>query len=441
MVRRRAIFEGLKENLEKVFGKLRSKGRLTKEDIHSALREVRIALLESDVNYKVVKEVVSRVEESATSEKIIESLTPSEQVITILYKELVNVLGNASPLNLDPNRQNFIMLVGLQGNGKTTTSAKIAKFLKTRGYKPLLIPFDFKRPAAKEQLISLGQMNDLPVFKDMQEEPALAIKNAISYMEERAFNVGIVDTAGRKEIDADLMGELKIVHASLNPQETLLVMDSTIGQGALTVSQGFLDVVDLTGGIFTKFDSSAKGGSVLSFRYITGKPVKFIGVGEKIEDLEIFEPERLISRIIGRGDIQTLMEKAQKAISEEESVKLLKKVSEGSFDLNDFKEELQSIAKMGGISGIASYLPLAPQMKLPANFSDDKLTRRMIVIIDSMTKEERKNPDIINGTRRERIAKGAGVEKYDVNLLLKNYFNFKKLMKNVKSIDSIMKFR
>ncbi|MCX6088096.1 MAG: signal recognition particle protein [Caldiserica bacterium] len=435
------MFEGLKENLEKVFKRLRSKGRLSEEDIHTALREVRIALFESDVNYKVAKEVVSRVGESAKSEKVIESLTPSEQVITILYRELVGIVGESAPLNIDPNRQNFIMLVGLQGNGKTTTAAKIAKFLKGKGYKPLLIPLDFKRPGAHEQLVDLGERNGLPVFKDTSGEPVSVIKDAVSYMEEQGFNIGIVDTAGRKEIDTDLMDELKIVHEVLKPQETLLVMDSTIGQGALRVCQGFLDFVDLTGSIFTKFDSSAKGGSVLSFRYVTGKPVKFIGVGEKIDDLETFEPERLISRILGRGDIQTLVEKAQKAISEEESVKLLKKVSEGSFDLNDFREELQSLAKMGGISSIASYLPFASQMKLPANFSDDKMTRKMVAIINSMTKEERENPDIINGSRRERIAKGAGVEKYDVNLLLKNYFNFKKLIKNVKSIDSIIKFR
>jgi len=350
-------------------------------------------------------------------------------------------VGESASLNIDPNRQNFIMLVGLQGNGKTTTAAKIAKFLKGKGYKPLLIPLDFKRPGAHEQLVFLGERNGLPVFKDSSGEPVSAIKDVVSYMEEQGFNIGIVDTAGRKEIDTDLMDELKIVHEVLKPQETLLVMDSTIGQGALRVCQGFLDFVDLTGGIFTKFDSSAKGGSVLSFRYVTGKPVKFVGVGEKIDDLETFEPERLISRILGRGDIQTLVEKAQKAISEEESVKLLKKVSEGSFDLNDFREELQSLAKMGGISSIASYLPFASQMKLPANFSDDKMTRKMVAIINSMTKEERENPDIINGSRRERIAKGAGVEKYDVNLLLKNYFNFKKLIKNVKSIDSIIKFR
>lgn len=372
---------------------------------------------------------------------MIESLTPSEQVITILYRELVGIVGESAPLNIDPNRQNFIMLVGLQGNGKTTTAAKIAKFLKGKGYKPLLIPLDFKRPAAYEQLVDLGERNGLPVFKDSSGEPVSVIKDALSYMGEQGFNIGIVDTAGRKEIDTDLMDELKIVHEVLKPQETLLVMDSTIGQGALRVCQGFLDFVDLTGGIFTKFDSSAKGGSVLSFRYVTGKPVKFIGVGEKIDDLETFEPERLISRILGRGDIQTLVEKAQKAISEEESVKLLKKVSEGSFDLNDFREELQSLAKMGGISSITSYLPFASQMKLPANFSDDKMTRKMVAIINSMTKEECENPDIINGSRRKRIAKGAGVEKYDVNLLLKNYFNFKKLIKNVKSIDQIIKFR
>jgi len=374
-------------------------------------------------------------------DKVIESLTPSEQVITILYRELVDIIGKPAPLAVDPDRRNFIMLVGLMGNGKTTTAAKIAKFLKGKGFLPLLIPFDFKRPAAFEQLTDLGDRNNLPVFKETSGEPDSVIKRALSYMEEHSFNVGIVDTAGRKEIDNDLMDELKLVQERLKPQETLLVMDSTIGQGALNVSQGFLDFVDLTGGIFTKFDSSAKGGSVLSFRYVTGKPVKFVGVGEKIDDLEIFEPERLISRILGRGDIETLIEKAEKSISEEESVKILKKVTEGSFDLDDFRKELESLSKMGGLSSVASYLPFAPQMKLPANFSDEKMMKKMVAVIDSMTREERENPDIIDGSRRERIAKGAGVEKHDVNLLMKNYFNFKKLMKNVKSIDQILKFR
>ena len=410
-------------------------------DIHSALREVRIALLESDVNYKVVKEVISRVEEKAKRDRVIESLTPSEQIITILYRELVDIIGNPASITVDPNRQNFIMLVGLQGNGKTTTAAKIAKFLKGKGYKPLLIPLDFKRLGAFEQLVALGETNGLPVFKDTSGEPVSVLKRAISYMEDYSFNAGIVDTAGRKEIDRDLMDELKMVQERLKPQETLLVMDSTIGQGALGVSEGFLSFVDLTGAIFTKFDSSAKGGSVLSFRYVTGKPVKFVGVGEKIDDLETFESERLISRILGRGDIKTLIEKAQRTISEEESAELLKKVTEGGFDLDDFRKELESLSKMGGLSSVASYLPFAPQMKLPANFSDEKMTKKMIAIIDSMTGEERENPDIVDGSRRERIAKGAGVEKYDVNLLLKNYFNFKKLMKNVKSIDQILKFR
>jgi signal recognition particle subunit SRP54 len=435
------IFESLKENLEKVFKKLRSKGRLSEEDIHAALREVRVALLESDVNYKVVKEIISRVEEKAKTERVIESLTPSEQVITIIYGELVSIIGNPAHLNLEPNRVNFIVLVGLQGNGKTTTAAKMAKFLRNKGYNPLLIPFDFKRPAAREQLFDLGDRNNLPVFRDTSGTPDSVISRVISYMEEENFNVGIVDTAGRKEIDSDVMEELKFVQEKLKPQEVLLVMDSTIGQGALDVSSGFLNFVDLTGGIFTKFDSSAKGGSVISFRYVTGKSVKFVGVGEKVDDLETFEPDRLISRILGRGDIQTLVEKAKKSISEEEGAELFKKATEGKFDLNDFKTELQGLMKMGGLSSVASYLPFAPQMRLPANFSDEKMMKKMIAIIDSMTKEERANPDLLNGSRRERIARGAGVAKYDVNLLVKNFTNFKKIMKNIKSIDQIIKFR
>ena len=437
------IFNSLRNNLQKAFKFFRSKGRLSEQDIKEGLREIRVALLEADVNYKIVKEVVKRVEEQARSQKVIESLTPAEQIITILYNELVAILGDAVPLNIVPNETNLIMLVGLQGNGKTTTAAKLAYSLKNQGKRALLVPFDFKRPAAKEQLIALAEKNDLEVFRDTLTEPVPTLKKALSYMDRNGIQIAIIDTAGRKEIDEEMMHELKDVYTKFNFSDVLFVSDSTIGQGALKVAKGFSEIVDLTGGIFTKFDSSAKGGAILSFRYITGKPIKFVGTGEKITDLEVFYPDRVISRIVGRGDIASLAEKASKAISEEESLSLLKKVQDDTFDLNDFKRELEGIKKMGGFASIISSLPAIPGLNLSA-LNDEEMLKKTEAIINGMTKEERIHPEIIDGSRKKRIARGSGVTKHDINVLLKNFKTFKKMMrgmKNIKSIDQILKLR
>ncbi len=407
------------------------------------MREIRVALLEADVNYKIVKEIVKNVEEEAKKEKVIESLTPAEQIITILYRQLVSILGESAPLNIKSGNINLVMLVGLQGNGKTTTAAKLAYYLKQKGQRALLIPFDFKRPAAREQLISLAEQNSLDVYRDTLNSPIPTLKKAVSFMEKNGFSVGIIDSAGRKEIDSEMMNELKLVNDNFSLSETLFVSDSTIGQGALKVAKGFNEVVPLTGGIFTKFDSSAKGGSILSFRYVTGKPIKFIGTGEKIEDLEVFRPDRVISRIVGRGDVATLAEKAAKAISEEESMQLLDKIKNDTFDLNDFKRELEGIKKMGGFGSILSSLPVMPGINLSA-LNDETMLKKTEAIINGMTKEERENPDIIDGSRKRRIARGSGVSKHDVNVLLKNFKTFRKMMrnmKNIKSIDQIMKLR
>ncbi len=407
------------------------------------MREIRVALLEADVNYKIVKEIVKNVEEEAKKEKVIESLTPAEQIITILYRQLVSILGESAPLNIKSGNINLVMLVGLQGNGKTTTAAKLAYYLKQKGQRALLIPFDFKRPAAREQLISLAEQNSLDVYRDTLNSPIPTLKKAVSFMEKNGFSVGIIDSAGRKEIDSEMMNELKLVNDNFSLSETLFVSDSTIGQGALKVAKGFNEVIPLTGGIFTKFDSSAKGGSILSFRYVTGKPIKFIGTGEKIEDLEVFHPDRVISRIVGRGDVATLAEKAAKAISEEESMQLLDKIKNDTFDLNDFKRELEGIKKMGGFGSILSSLPVMPGINLSA-LNDETMLKKTEAIINGMTKEERENPDIIDGSRKRRIARGSGVSKHDVNVLLKNFKTFRKMMrnmKNIKSIDQIMKLR
>jgi len=409
---------------------------LSEEDIKLVVKEVKLVLLEADVNYKLVKEITEKLETESKNTKVIESLNPQEQILSILYSILVEYVGTSSPLNLKKNK-NSIILVGLQGNGKTTTAGKLAYLLKNKfNYRPLLVPFDFKRPASFDQLIQIAKANELP-YLDLRDHNNLenALEEIPEYMDKNNFNVAIIDTAGRKEIDTPLMEELKKITDFFNDNETLMVMDVTIGQTALDIVKGFQDYIPITGGIFTKFDSSAKGGSVLSFRYVTKKDVKFVGTGEKIKDLEIFDGERLISRILDRGDLKTLFEKAQEAISEEESKKIMKDFESGKFDMNDFKIQLESILKMGGISKVFSMLPNFGSVKISKDFADEKRIKRMIAIINAMTKEERAHPEIINASRKERIARGTHVDKSEVNQLLKNYDNLKKLLKNFKNFD------
>lgn len=358
-----------------------------------------------------------------------------------MYSVLVEYVGTSEKLKLHGGK-NFIILVGLQGNGKTTTAAKIAFYLKKKmSYNPLLVPFDFKRPASFDQLIQLGKANEIP-YLDLRNEISIekALYKIEPFMEQNNFNVAIIDTAGRKEIDEPLMQELKLINDYFKNKETLMVMDVTIGQTALDIVKGFKEYLDITGGIFTKFDSSAKGGSVLSFRYITGSPVKFVGTGEKIQDLEPFDGDALISRLVGRGDLKGLFEKAQEAISQEESEKIVRNIEEGKFDLNDLKAQLESILKMGGLSKVFSMLPNFGNLKIPKEYMDEKAIKKMIAIINAMTKEERAHPEIINASRKERIARGTHVSKAEVNQLLKNYENFKKLSKNFKNID-LSRFR
>lgn len=353
----------------------------------------------------------------------------------------MDVLSEDSSFSLKKGEINYLFLVGLQGNGKTTTAAKLSYAFKKEGFKPVLVPLDFKRPRAREQLISIASSNGLAFLDRSFDSEIGLLKGLPDYLENNNYDVAIIDTAGRQEIDREVMEELK-QYVSLFPErEVLLVMDATIGQSALSVAENFENYVHLTGGIFTKFDSSAKGGSVLSFKHVTGAPVRFLGTGEKIEDLEIFDADRLISRLLGRGDIKTLVEKAEKAISYEESLEIMNKLSSGNFTLKDFKKELEGIRKMGGLSSVMSLLPQAAGLSLPKDFSDERMIKKMVAIIDSMTEEERSNPNIVNASRKERIAKGAGVDKHDINMLLKNFENFRKFSKNLKSIDQIMKFR
>ncbi|MGC8690527.1 MAG: signal recognition particle protein [Caldisericum sp.] len=440
-MRRHTIFESLKESINTVLKKLRSKGHLSEADIKAAIKEIRLALLEADVNYKLVKEITEKVETEAKSSKVLESFTPAEQILSILYSVLVDYVGHSEKLKLHGGK-NFIILVGLQGNGKTTTAAKLGYYLKKKlNYNPILVPFDFKRPASFDQLIQLGKSNDI-AYLDLRNEEnmRIALSKIDSYMEKNGFNVAIIDTAGRKEIDTPLMEELKLINNYFEDPETLMVMDVTLGQTSLDIVKGFKEYLKITGGIFTKFDSSAKGGSVLSFKYVTGSPVKFVGTGEKIQDLEPFDGDALISRLVGRGDLKGLFEKAQEAISLEESEKIAKDFQSGNFDLNDLKMQLESLLKMGGLSKVFSMLPNFSNLKIPKEYMDEKALRRMIAIINAMTKEERAHPEIINASRKERIAKGTHVSKAEVNQLLKNFENFKKLSKNLKNLD-ISKFR
>ena len=353
---------------------------------------------------------------------------------------LVEYAGTSSPLNLN-NRFNIIILIGLQGNGKTTTAAKLGYYLKKiDGKKPLLVPFDFKRPGSFDQLIQLAKSNNLSYLDLRNEDPNSALKKIIPFMEKEDLNVAIIDTAGRKEIDTTLMEELKEIVAYFDKKEVIMVMDVTLGQTALDIVKGFKENLPITGGIFTKFDSSAKGGSVLSFRYATGSPIKFIGTGEKIQDIEVFDGDALISRLLGRGDLKGLFEKVQEVITLDESEKIAKDFESGKFDLNDFKMQLESIQKMGGLSKVFSMLPDPDGVRIPKELMDEKLLRRTIAIINAMTKEERLHPEIINASRKERIARGTHVSKAEVNQVLKNFENFKKLLKFFKNIN-LSRFR
>ncbi len=430
-----ALFSSLSERLNHIFSKMTKHGKLTALEIKEAMREIRVALLEADVNFTVAKNFIAKVSELAVGEEILKSLTPTQQVIKIVRDNLIELMGGENQkLNVSPKPPTIIMMCGLQGSGKTTLCGKLALKLKKEGKKPLLVACDIYRPAAIDQLKVLGKSIQIDVFERGTQNPVKTCKEAIAYAEKFALDTVIIDTAGRLQIDEKLMDELKEIKKAINPTEILLVIDAMIGQEAVAVSKAFNDALDVTGVVLTKIDGDTRGGAALSIRSVIGKPIKFVGVGEKLTDLEPFYPDRIASRILGMGDVLTLIDKAQEAVDEQTAKELERKFKENSFDLNDYIEQVNSLKKMGGLKSVLSMMPgLGGKLKQIEDQIDEKALERNKAIIQSMTPKERANPDIINGSRRQRIAKGAGVQVSDVNQLIKQFNQSKEMMRMMKN--------
>ena len=427
------MFEALSDKLEAIFKKLKGKGILKEEDVDVALKEIRIALLEADVNFKVVKSFIDRVRQKAIGKEILESLSPAQQVIKIVYDELCELLGGSSAkIQLSPNPPTVIMMIGLHGSGKTTTSAKLARIFKKEGRRPMLVAADLQRPAAIEQLITLGKQIDVPVFHSFDlKDPRKLCQEALKKAKIDRMDPVIVDTAGRMHVDEELMKELKDVKEILNPNEVLFVADAMTGQDAVNIAKNFSDKVGIDGIILSKMDGDARGGAALSIKEVTGKPIKLIGVGEKLDALEEFYPDRIAKRILGMGDVLSLIEQAQKAFDQREAEKLKEKIEKEDFTFDDLKEQIRKMRKMGPLENILSMLPGANKLLKDIKI-DEKEFVKVEAIINSMTPEERKNPKIINASRRIRIAKGSGTLVTDVNRLIKQFNEMKKMMKKFK---------
>ncbi len=424
-------FEGLSDKLAAAFKKLRSKGKLNEDDIKTAMREVRLALLEADVNYKVVKDFVKDVSERAVGSDVLESLTPAQQVIKIVNEELCRLMGSENArINIPSKPPCIIMMCGLQGSGKTTHSAKLAKHFKAQGHRPLLVACDVYRPAAIDQLKVVGAKAEAPVFELGQIDPVEIAKKAVVHAKDHGNDIVILDTAGRLHIDEELMNELKNIKSSVEPHEILLVVDSMTGQDAVNVAKSFDETLGIDGVILTKLDGDTRGGAALSVLAVTGKPVKFAGIGEKLEDLEPFHPERMASRILGMGDVLTLIEKAQTTIDEKKTGEMMNKLKESSFDMNDLLEYMSQIKKMGPLKQIVNMIP-GVGGKIKDEDIDDRQMVRLEAMITSMTKAERENPKIINPSRKRRIATGSGTKVEDVNRLLKQFEMMQKMMKQL----------
>jgi signal recognition particle subunit SRP54 len=425
------MFESLGDRLQDVFTKLRGRGKLTEKDVDAAMREIRLVLLEADVNFKVVKQFIDRVREHAIGEEVVKSVTPAQQVVKIVYDVMTEILGGKEQeLNFAPHPPSTIMLVGLQGSGKTTAAAKLAVLLRRQGRSPMLVAADVYRPAAVEQLQQLGQQVDVPVafykHKNAQEIAEEAVREAVR----TGNDVVILDTAGRLHIDEEMMQELVDIMASIEPSETLLVVDAMTGQDAVNVALTFLDKIDFDGILITKMDGDARGGAALSMKAVTGKPIKLASIGEKMNDLEVFYPDRVSSRILGMGDIVTLVEKAEETMTEEKARKLEEKLRKQKFDFDDFLEQMQQLRRMGGLSKVLEMVPgmggLARQEGMAV---DDRQLKKIEAIIHSMTREERKNPHVLNASRRRRIAAGSGTTTQDVNQLVKQFAQMQKMLK------------
>ncbi|MBQ6608273.1 MAG: signal recognition particle protein [Firmicutes bacterium] len=438
-------FENLSDKLQDTFKKLKGKGVLTEEDIDKAMREVKLALLEADVNFKVVKEFVAEVKAKALGSDVLNSLTPGQQVIKIVNDELISLMGGTnSKLTYSPSGFTTILMVGLQGTGKTTTCGKLAMYLKKEGKKPMLAACDIYRPAAIDQLEVVGKQVDVPVYTERDNRKAEEIAlHAKKEAESRGFNVLIVDTAGRLQIDEELMEELVRVKSAVKPHEILLVVDALTGQDAVNAAEGFNNKLGIDGIIMTKMDGDSRGGAALSAKKVTGKPVKFMGMGEKLDALEPFHPERMASRILGMGDMLSLIEKAQETYDEEKAAKLEKKLRRNEFTLEDFLDQMGEVRNMGGLGKILDMLPGVNKKNVSEDDIDkgEKEFRQMEAIIRSMTLEERRNPNLLNASRRKRIAAGSGQSVSKVNQLIKKYEDTKKLMKQFNNPNFMKKSR
>ena len=435
------MFESLGDRLQNALHKIKGYGKITEDNIGDMMKEIRLALLEADVNYKVVKEFVNNVKEKALGEEVKTSIKPGDLFVKIVKDELTDLLGgDAAPLNLNGNPA-ILMLVGLQGSGKTTTIGKLANYLrKKKGKKPLMVACDVYRPAAIDQLKQLGKELNIEVYSEGKGNPVEISKNAVNYAKEKGYDYVLIDTAGRLQIDENLMDELKNITEAVSPEEILLVIDAMIGQDAINVITGFNEKLKLTGVILTKLDGDTKGGVALSVRHLTNVPIKFIGTSEKLDGLDSFDPERMAGRILGMGDIISLVEQAEAAIDEKEAEKTAKRMQEGKFDLEDFLSTLKQIKKLGPLENILKLIPGAKKMGLTNINIPPKQMAHIEAIILSMTKEERRNPSIIKASRKTRIAKGCGLSVSEVNKLLTQFENMKKMMKQMKNGNFKMPF-
>ncbi|HEU5342859.1 MAG TPA: signal recognition particle protein [Ktedonobacterales bacterium] len=441
------MFESLSQRLDSVFDRLRGKGKVTEKDVADAMREVRQALLEADVNFKLVKQFVARVQERAIGAEVLESLSPAQQVISIVYDELVKMLGgedgaNASKITFAGAPPTIILMVGLQGSGKTTHTAKLAQYFRKNGQKPGMVAADMQRPAAVEQLKQLGRQLDIPVYREPAgAKPVDIAQRSVRWAREQAITMLIIDTAGRLHIDEDLMREVATIRERVHPQESLLVVDAMTGQDAVRVADEFNKTVGLTGLILTKMDGDARGGAALSVREVTGVPIKFMGTGEKTDALEPFYPDRLATRILGMGDVLSLIEKAREQIDEKDAVKMQKKMANASFDLDDFLNQMRQVKKMGPLTQLLEMIPgMGKALSDPAvkeALEGDQMKHTEAIIL-SMTMEERHNPDLINASRKKRIARGSGMTVQDINQLLASFKQSQKMMKQMMGMQKAM---
>jgi len=427
------VFETLTERLNQIFDQLRRRGKLSEADVDVALREVRLALLEADVHYKVVKEFLGRVRERSIGHEVSRALNPGQQIVKIVNEELISTLGDPSPLNLTGEKPRTILLVGLQGSGKTTAAGKVARLLRSRGERVILAAGDPYRPAAVQQLQTLGTQLDVPVVAESGIKPPELVERAHRTAQKGGYTALIVDTAGRSQLDDELMGELKAIVRKVPPVETLLVVDSMIGQEALQVAEGFRDSIQLTGLIMTKMDGDARGGAAISIRSVTGVPIKFLGVGEKLDALEVFDPGRLSSRILGMGDMLGLIEKAEAAFDQKAAQDQAERLMKGQFTLEDWLSQMRQVKKMGSLSQVMEMMP--GELGQAARSTDPRDIERSFktseAIINSMTVQERQNPDILNASRRRRIASGSGTEVQEVNRLMKQFREMQRLLKTI----------